>query len=69
MISPSIYEFSELGIKNSAVDLWFVGAQGGAFLMIQTNNRKKFSHFMPQSVLKMLRFKFDFEGTEVVMYP
>lgn len=67
MSNPKIDEWYELGIKNGAVGGKLVGAGGGGFLMFMAHDRNKLRHAMAHAGLEEVRFKFDFEGTKVVM--
>ncbi len=67
MSNPKIDEWYELGMKNGAVGGKLVGAGGGGFLMFMANDRNKLRHAMAHAGLEEVRFKFDFEGTKVVM--
>lgn len=67
MSNPKIDEWYELGMKSGAVGGKLVGAGGGGFLMFLANDRNKLRHAMAGAGLEDVRFKFDFEGTKVVM--
>ncbi len=67
MSNPKIDEWYELGMKNGAVGGKLVGAGGGGFLMFMADDRNKLRHAMAHAGLEEVRFKFDFEGTKVVM--
>ena len=67
MSNPKIDEWYELGMKNGAVGGKLVGAGGGGFLMFMAHDRNKLRHAMAQAGLEEVRFKFDFEGTKVVL--
>lgn len=67
MSNPKIDEWYELGMKNGAVGGKLVGAGGGGFLMFMAHDRNKLRHAMVHAGLEEVRFKFDFEGTKVVM--
>jgi D-glycero-alpha-D-manno-heptose-7-phosphate kinase len=67
MSNPKIDEWYELGMKSGAVGGKLVGAGGGGFLMFLANDRNKLRHAMTGAGLEEVRFKFDFEGTKVVM--
>lgn len=67
MSNPKIDEWYELGMKNGAVGGKLVGAGGGGFLMFMAHDRNKLRHAMANAGLEEVRFKFDFEGTKVVM--
>jgi len=67
MSNPKIDAWYELGMKNGAVGGKLVGAGGGGFLMFMAHDRNKLRHAMTHAGLEEVRFKFDFEGTKVVM--
>jgi D-glycero-alpha-D-manno-heptose-7-phosphate kinase len=67
MSNPKIDEWYEIGMKSGAVGGKLVGAGGGGFLMFMAHDRNKLRHAMAQAGLEEVRFKFDFEGTKVVM--
>lgn len=67
MSNPKIDAWYELGMKNGAVGGKLVGAGGGGFLMFMAHDRNKLRHAMAHAGLEEVRFKFDFEGTKVVM--
>ena len=67
MSNPKIDEWYELGMTNGAIGGKLVGAGGGGFLMFMAHDRNKLRHAMTHAGLEEVRFKFDFEGTKVVM--
>lgn len=67
MSNPQIDSCYELGMRNGAIGGKLVGAGGGGFLMFMARDRKKLRHAMTSAGLEEVRFKFDFEGTKVVM--
>lgn len=67
MSNPWIDEWYELGRKNGAVGGKLVGAGGGGFLMFCASDRNKLRHAMSKAGLEEVRFRFDFEGTKVVL--
>lgn len=67
MSNPQIDEWYELGMKNGAVGGKLVGAGGGGFLMFYASDRNKVRHAMAKAGLEEVRFRFDFEGTKVVL--
>ncbi|EAY57001.1 MAG: Galactokinase/mevalonate kinase [Leptospirillum rubarum] len=67
MSNPQIDEWYELGIKNGAVGGKLVGAGGGGFLMFYASDRNKLRHVMAHAGLEEVRFRFDFEGTKVIL--
>jgi len=67
MSNPKIDEWYELGRKSGAVGGKLVGAGGGGFLMFLAEDRNRLRHKMAAAGLEEVRFRFDFEGTKVVM--
>jgi D-glycero-alpha-D-manno-heptose-7-phosphate kinase len=67
MTNPQIDEWYELGMKNGAVGGKLVGAGGGGFLMFYASDRNRLRHAMAKAGLEEVRFRFDFEGTKVVL--
>lgn len=67
MSNAKIDEWYELGMKNGALGGKLVGAGGGGFLMFMAHDRNKLRHAMAHAGLEEVRFKFDFEGTKVLM--
>jgi D-glycero-alpha-D-manno-heptose-7-phosphate kinase len=67
MTNTNIDEWYQLGVKNGAVGGKLVGAGGGGFLMFMAHDRKKLRQTMAQAGLEEVRFKFDYEGTKVVI--
>jgi D-glycero-alpha-D-manno-heptose-7-phosphate kinase len=67
MSNKKIDQWYELGMKNGAIGGKLVGAGGGGFLMFMAHDRNKLRQTMAHAGLEEVRFKFDFEGTKVVM--
>ena len=67
MSNLQIDEWYELGMKNGALGGKLVGAGGGGFLMFMASDRTQLRRAMGQAGLEEVRFKFDFEGTKVVL--
>ena len=67
MSNPKIDEWYELGRKNGAVGGKLVGAGGGGFLLFYAHDRRQLRNTMVKAGLEELRFKFDFEGTKVLL--
>jgi D-glycero-alpha-D-manno-heptose-7-phosphate kinase len=44
-----------------------IGAGGGGFLMFYAEDKAKLRHAMRRAGLKEVRFRFDFEGTKLVI--
>ena len=67
MSNPQIDEWYTLGLKNGAVGGKLVGAGGGGFLLFYAADRNKLRHAMKKAGLEEVRFRFDYEGTKVVL--
>lgn len=67
MSNPQIDEWYELGLKNGAIGGKLVGAGGGGFLLFYANDRNKLRHAMKSAGLEEVRFRFDYEGTKVIL--
>ena len=67
MSNPQIDEWYELGLKNGAIGGKLVGAGGGGFLLFYANDRNKLRHAMKNAGLEEVRFRFDYEGTKVIL--
>ena len=67
MSNPKIDEWYELGRRNGAIGGKLVGAGGGGFLLFYTEDRKSLRQAMAGAGLEEVRFRFDFEGTKVLL--
>ena len=67
MSNPQIDEWYELGRKNGAIGGKLVGAGGGGFLMFYAEDRNRLRHAMARAGLEEVRFRFDFEGSKVMV--
>ncbi|MDF1761460.1 MAG: hypothetical protein P1U40_13085 [Coxiellaceae bacterium] len=67
MSNPQIDEWYNLALSNGALGGKLVGAGGGGFLMFYAKDRNKLRHTMTQAGMEEVRFRFDFEGTKVVL--
>lgn len=67
MSNPKIDEWYELGRRSGALGGKLVGAGGGGFLLFYTEDRKRLRQAMAQAGLEEVRFRFDFEGTKVLL--
>jgi len=56
-----------LAMKNGAIGGKLVGAGGGGFLMFYARDRNRLRQAMIEAGLQEVRFRFDFEGTKVVL--
>ena len=67
MSNHQIDEWYEIARENGAIGGKLVGAGGGGFLMFYTENRSKLRKAMSHAGLEEVRFRFDFEGTKILM--
>ena len=67
MSNPQIDEWYDLGMRNGAVGGKLVGAGGGGFLMFYASDRNRLRHAMSRAGLEEVRFRFDFEGTKIIL--
>jgi D-glycero-alpha-D-manno-heptose-7-phosphate kinase len=67
MSNPKIDEWYEYGRRNGAIGGKLVGAGGGGFLLFYADDRKKLRQAMAHAGLEEVRFRFDFEGTKVLL--
>ena len=65
MSNPQIDEWYALARQNGAVGGKLVGAGGGGFLMFYTEDRERLKEAMATVGLEEVRFRFDFEGTNI----
>ncbi|HRQ81900.1 MAG TPA: hypothetical protein PKZ97_12355 [Azospirillaceae bacterium] len=67
MSNPTINEWYDLAMRNGAVGGKLIGAGGGGFLMFYTEEKARLRHAMMAANLREVRFRFDFEGSKVVV--
>lgn len=67
MSNEQIDQWYELAIAHGALGGKLIGAGGGGFLMFYTEDKTRLRHAMIQAGLQEVRFRFDFEGTKVVI--
>jgi D-glycero-alpha-D-manno-heptose-7-phosphate kinase len=67
MSNSKIDEWYELGRSNGAIGGKLVGAGGGGFLLFYAEDRTRLRQAMRGAELEEVRFRFDFEGTKVLM--
>jgi D-glycero-alpha-D-manno-heptose-7-phosphate kinase len=67
MSNPQIDKWYQLAVNNGAIGGKLVGAGGGGFLMFMAKDRTQLRKAMTGAGLEEIRFKFDFEGTKVMM--
>jgi D-glycero-alpha-D-manno-heptose-7-phosphate kinase len=62
-----IEEWRQLGLQHGAIGGKLVGAGGGGFLMFYTKEPSRLRTAMAAVGLDEVRFRFDFEGTKVIV--
>ncbi len=67
MSNPDIDRWYKLAMENGALGGKLIGAGGGGFLMFYADDKTKLRHALTQGGLREVRFRFDFEGTKVVI--
>ena len=67
MSNPKINEWYDLAMANGALGGKLIGAGGGGFLMFYAADKSKLRHAMRQAGLSEVRFRFDFEGTKLLI--
>jgi D-glycero-alpha-D-manno-heptose-7-phosphate kinase len=67
MSNPEIDRWYNLGLDNGAVGGKLVGAGGGGFLMFYAEDHRRLRAAMSTAGLEEVRFRFDFEGTKVLV--
>ena len=65
--NPQIDTWYSQAMKNGAIGGKLVGAGGGGFLMFYAADRTRLRQAMTEAGLEEVRFRFDFEGTKVVL--
>ena len=65
--NPQIDKWYSLAMSNGAIGGKLVGAGGGGFLMFYAADRNRLRQAMAEAGLEEVRFRFDFEGTKVVL--
>jgi D-glycero-alpha-D-manno-heptose-7-phosphate kinase len=67
MSNPKIDEWYDLAMASGATGGKLIGAGGGGFLLFHAEDKRNLRHTMLGAGLKEVRFRFDFEGTKVVV--
>jgi D-glycero-alpha-D-manno-heptose-7-phosphate kinase len=67
MSNARIDAWYELAMNRGAVGGKLIGAGGGGFLMFYAEERSRLRHALGEAGLKEVRFRFDFEGTKVIV--
>lgn len=67
MSNPDIDRWYGIAMENGALGGKLIGAGGGGFLMFYAQDKTKLRHALGAAGLKEVRFRFDFEGTKIVI--
>ena len=67
MSNPKINEWYDLAMASGALGGKLIGAGGGGFLMFYAEDKARLRHAMRTAGLKEVRFRFDFEGTKLLI--
>jgi D-glycero-alpha-D-manno-heptose-7-phosphate kinase len=67
MSNSKINEWYDLAMANGALGGKLIGAGGGGFLMFYAEDKARLRQAMRQAGLKEVRFRFDFEGTKLLI--
>jgi D-glycero-alpha-D-manno-heptose-7-phosphate kinase len=66
MTNPQIDEYYEIARANGALGGKLIGAGGGGFLMLYTEDKTRLRHALREAGLREVRVRFDFEGTTLM---
>lgn len=66
MTNSSIDEYYELARRNGALGGKLIGAGGGGFLMLYTEDKTRLRGVMRRAGMREVRMRFDFQGTTVL---
>jgi D-glycero-alpha-D-manno-heptose-7-phosphate kinase len=67
MSNPQIDEWYDLARRSGALGGKLVGAGGGGFLLFYSEDHRRLRAAMVKAGLEEVRFRFDFEGTKVLL--
>jgi D-glycero-alpha-D-manno-heptose-7-phosphate kinase len=67
MSNTQIDEWYALALANGAIGGKLVGAGGGGFLLFYSEDHRRLRQAMAKAGLEEVRFRFDFEGTKVLL--
>jgi D-glycero-alpha-D-manno-heptose-7-phosphate kinase len=68
MSNPDIDACYALALKSGAVGGKLIGAGGGGFLLFYADDKTRLRHALAVTALREVRFRFDFEGTKLVIH-
>jgi D-glycero-alpha-D-manno-heptose-7-phosphate kinase len=66
MTNPEIDGYYEIARANGALGGKLIGAGGGGFLMLYTEDKTRLRHALREAGLREVRMRFDFEGTTLM---
>jgi D-glycero-alpha-D-manno-heptose-7-phosphate kinase len=66
MTNSTIDEYYQLARDNGARGGKLIGAGGGGFLLLYTEDKTRLRHVMREAGLREVRLRFDFEGTTLI---
>ena len=66
MSNAHIDEYYDLARRNGALGGKLIGAGGGGFLMLYTEDKTRLRNIMRRAGLREVRMRFDFQGTTVL---
>ncbi|MBS0662202.1 MAG: galactokinase [Verrucomicrobia bacterium] len=67
MSNRQINEWYDHAMANGALGGKLIGAGGGGFLMFYASDKRRLRHAMREKGLQEVRFRFDFEGSKVLV--
>ena len=67
MSNGEIDGWYDLGMRNGALGGKLIGAGGGGFLLFYAEDKTRLRHALTVTTLREVRFRFDFEGTRVLV--
>jgi D-glycero-alpha-D-manno-heptose-7-phosphate kinase len=67
MSNREIDGWYDLAMQNGALGGKLIGAGGGGFLLFYAEDKTRLRHAMAQTGLREVRFRFDFDGTRIVV--
>ncbi len=67
MSNGPIDAWYEMALQNGALGGKLIGAGGGGFLMFYAEDKARLRRAMKEAGLREVRFRFDFQGTAVVV--
>jgi D-glycero-alpha-D-manno-heptose-7-phosphate kinase len=67
MSNPQVDAWYDLAMANGATGGKLIGAGGGGFLLFHARDKPRLRHVLIGAGLREVRFRFDFEGTKVLI--